>query len=85
MSQMLRRLIRLQLYEFSCFAQTRAPWLVDDLIHFLLSSLATLLCVDGFDPSRHCAGLAPRNVAVRVVMEVNLAALPVSNLFLQAA
>ena len=37
--------------------------------------------MDGFDPSRHCAGLAPRNVAVRVVMEVNLAALPVSNLF----
>ena len=38
--------------------------------------------MDGFDPSRHCAGLATRNVAEHVVIEVNRAALRVSNLIL---
>jgi len=75
-------LIRLRLYEFSCFAQTHAPWLFDDLSHSFLSSLATLLCVDGVDPSRQRADLVGRNAAECVVMEVNRAALPVSNLIL---
>ena len=36
--------------------------------------------MDGFDPSRHFAGLVARNVAEHVVVEVNRAALPVANL-----
>ena len=72
-------MIKLQSYEFSCFAQTHAPWLVYDLTHFLLSSLVTFLCVDGFDPGRNYAGLVARNVAEYVVVELKRAALPLAN------
>ena len=79
-SSICQRLIKLQSCKFSCFVQTHAPWLVDYLTHFLLSSSLTLLCVYGFDSSRHFAGLVTRNAAEHVVVEVSRAALPVANL-----
>ena len=79
-SSICQRLIKLQSCKFSCFVQTHAPWFVDDLTNFLLSSLATFLRADGFDPGRHDAGLVARNVAEHVVVEMKRAALPVANL-----
>ena len=57
-----------------------APYLSDDLTHIVLSSLAALLCVDRSEPGRNYAGLVTQSVAEHVAVEVNRAALPLTDL-----